>query len=239
MNLVVDIGNTRIKAAVFDKEELVRLWIFEEFTKTQVADIQSYFPISQAIVSDTGKSTSFEALEDIPYHVLSSELKLPIAIYYHTPNTLGADRLAGVVGAQTLFPDQNNLVIDMGTCITFDVVDKNGIYQGGAILPGVSMKFKALHTYTYKLPLLHIENDTVVDFIGKDTKSSIYSGVMNGTLCEIEGFVNKYQAVYTSLNVIFTGGDSIYFEKRVNFQNFVSANLLLIGLNKILNINEK
>jgi type III pantothenate kinase len=158
---------------------------------------------------------------------------------YKTPNTLGADRLAGAVGATVLFPDENNLVIDMGTCITLDFVNKDGEYKGGAILPGISMKFKALHTFTNKLPLLSTENlvDTA-NIIGNDTQSSIILGVINATCYELEGFVDRYIDTFGPINIIFTGGDAIYFEKRVKFPNFVNSNLLLIGLNKILNYNE-
>ena len=171
---------------------------------------------------------------------MSSELKLPIQNLYKTPSTLGADRLAVSVGAVALFPNQNNLVIDMGTCITLDFVNSNNEYLGGVIMPGISMKFKALHTFTDKLPLLSVSNSNSVDFciVGDDTLSSIISGVIGGTILELEGFVSRYIEKFGKMNIIFTGGDAIYFEKRVNFPNFADSSLLLVGLNKILNTNE-
>ena len=241
MNLIVDIGNTRTKVAVFDNDVIVEQWVYNHITKECISSITQIYPISKAIVSSVGKEENWQnILSDLPRYIeLSSHLKLPITNMYKTPNTLGADRIAGVVGATVLFPNRHNLVIDMGTCITLDFVTNTGEYKGGAILPGISMKFKALHTFTNKLPLLSIENFVDNDFfIGDDTQSSIAMGVMNATCYELEGFVNRYNDVFGSINIIFTGGDAIYFEKRVKFPNFVNSNLLLIGLNKILNYNE-
>ena len=241
MNLIIDIGNTRTKVAVFDGDTLMEQWVYECITPECISSITGKYPISKAIVSSVGKDVDCQSLlSGIPqYFELSSQLKLPITNMYKTPNTLGADRLAGAVGATVLFPDENNLVIDMGTCITLDFVNKDGEYKGGAILPGISMKFKALHTFTNKLPLLSTEN--LVDtgnIIGNDTQSSIILGVINATCYEMEGFVDRYTDTFGPINIIFTGGDAIYFEKRVKFPNFVNSNLLLIGLNKILNYNE-
>lgn len=240
MNLVVDIGNTRTKAAVFDSETIVVHRVYDStLTREDIADIAANYPIDRAIVSQVGASETYSRLfGNIPYKVLSSELKLPIHNLYKTPSTLGADRLAAAVGATVLFPNRNNLVIDMGTCITLDFVNSCNEYLGGAIMPGISMKFKALHTFTDKLPLLPFGNNADVDIIGDDTRRSILSGVINGTVFELEGFVDKYMDVFKAMNIIFTGGDAIYFEKRVKFPNFVNQNLLLIGLNKILNTNE-
>jgi type III pantothenate kinase len=175
---------------------------------------------------------------DISYKILSADLKLPIQNLYKTPATLGSDRLAAAVGAVALYPNQNNLVIDMGTCITLDFVSSHNEYLGGAIMPGISMKFKALHTFTDKLPLLTFDNGDEVDIVGDDTRSSIFTGIINGTTMELEGFVERYVEKFGKMNIIFTGGDAIYFEKRVKFPNFVNSNLLLVGLNKILNTNE-
>ncbi len=238
MNLIVDVGNTRTKVAVFDEGVLLEQWSFSVLTKDEIAIIKSKYPITRVIVSQVGAALDYDSLfGDVPYILLSSTLKLPITNQYKTPNTLGADRIAGVVGAMELFPNQNNLVIDLGTCITFDFVTKDKEYKGGAILPGISMKFRALNTFTSKLPLLKPENIDV-GIIGNDTQSSICSGVLNGTCFELEGFVKKYAEMFPPINVIFTGGDVVYFEKRVNFPNNVCSNLLLIGLNKILNENE-
>ena len=239
MNLIADIGNTRVKLAVFDADTFVDQWVFDSVTSADIDSIVAKYFVDRAIVSSVGKDMNYDELfGTLPYMVLTSEVAVPITNCYKTPTTLGADRLAGVVGAATLFPNKNNLVIDMGTCITLDFITKDAEYLGGAIMPGISMKFKALHTFTNKLPLLSAENIENIDIVGNDTWSSIYSGVMNGTCLELEGFVARYEEKYGSINVIFTGGDAFNFEKRVNFPNFVSSNLLLIGLNKILNTNE-
>ena len=240
MNLVVDIGNTRTKVAVFDEETLVYHQVYDLTLKSDdIAEIANHYPIGRAIVSQVGAALDYDKLFGcIPYKVLSSKLKLPIQNLYKTPTTLGADRLAASVGATALFPNQNNLVIDMGTCITLDFVTSNSEYLGGAIIPGISMKFKALHTFTDKLPLFSFDNGGSVDIVGDDTRSSIFNGVINGTVIELEGFVERYVEKFGKMNVIFTGGDAIYFEKRVKFPNFADSNLLLVGLNKILNTNE-
>ena len=240
MNLIVDIGNTRTKVAVFDAETLVYHRVYDStLERKNIEDIAAQCSIDKAIVSRVGVSVDYDALfANIPYMVLSPDLTVPIRNLYKTPSTLGADRLAAAVGAMVLFPNQNNLVIDMGTCITLDFVNSSGEYLGGAIMPGISMKFKALHTFTDKLPLLSFDNSDSVGIVGDDTRSSILTGVINGTIMELEGFVERYVEKFGKMNIIFTGGDAIYFEKRVKFPNFADSNLLLVGLNKILNANE-
>ena len=240
MNLIVDIGNTRVKVAVFDVETLVYNQIYDSVLKREnIEYISARYPIDRAIVSQVGPLMDYDSLfADISYKILSADLKLPIQNLYKTPTTLGSDRLAAAVGAVALYPNQNNLVIDMGTCITLDFVSSHNEYLGGAIMPGISMKFKALHTFTDKLPLLTFDNGDEVDIVGDDTRSSIFTGIINGTTMELEGFVERYVEKFGKMNIIFTGGDAIYFEKRVKFPNFVNSNLLLVGLNKILNTNE-
>ena len=240
MNLIVDIGNTRTKVAVLDAETLVYHRVYDStLERKNIEDIAAQCSIDKASVSRVGVSVDYDALfANIPYMVLSPDLKVPIRNLYKTPSTLGADRLAAAVGAMVLFPNQNNLVIDMGTCITLDFVNSSGEYLGGAIMPGISMKFKALHTFTDKLPLLSFDNSDSVGIVGDDTRSSILTGVINGTIMELEGFVERYVEKFGKMNIIFTGGDAIYFEKRVKFPNFADSNLLHVGLNKILNANE-
>ena len=240
MNLIVDIGNTRVKVAVFDVETLVYNQIYDSVLKREnIEYISARYPIDRAIVSQVGPLMDYDSLfADISYKILSADLKLPIQNLYKTPATLGSDRLAAAVGAVALYPNQNNLVIDMGTCITLDFVSSHNEYLGGAIMPGISMKFKALHTFTDKLPLLTFDNGDEVDIVGDDTRSSIFTGIINGTTMELEGFVERYVEKFGKMNIIFTGGDAIYFEKRVKFPNFVNSNLLPVGLNKILNTNE-
>jgi len=166
---------------------------------------------------------------------LSHSLKLPITIDYKTPNTLGKDRIAGAVGAQSLFLKENILIIDAGTCITYDVVEANGTYIGGSISPGMLMRFKSLNNFTHKLPLVPYREFN--ELTGKTTEESILSGVISGIAFEMHGFINGYLEKYSSLKIILTGGDAVYFEKTLKNDIFVNSNIVLIGLKEILNYN--
>jgi len=172
--------------------------------------------------------------------IFNKETPLPIKIHYKTKDTLGLDRVAAVVGAFDLYPDTNNLVIDIGTCITYDFIDDNGIYYGGAISPGINIRLKSLNNYTSKLPLVDISDLSVLpQLTGDSSVNSILSGVMNGILYEIEGFVSTYRRQYKSINIIITGGDSYRFESTIKAHIFVAPKLILIGLNRILLENEQ
>jgi type III pantothenate kinase len=154
---------------------------------------------------------------------------------YNTPETLGKDRLAGVVGAMQLMPASDILVIDAGTALTYDIVTSSGEYLGGAISPGITMRYKALHTFTNRLPLLDYNDDA--QLIGYDTSSCIHSGVLNGAAAEMEGIIQQYRQIYPGLRIILTGGDQNYFDKRLKIKTFAAPNLVLEGLNLILDFN--
>jgi type III pantothenate kinase len=160
---------------------------------------------------------------------------VPIINNYGSPETLGKDRLAGVIGAKHWMPNSNILVIDAGTAITYDLVTANGEFLGGGISPGIAMRYKALHTFTGRLPLLDYYGDA--ELIGTDTASSIHSGVLNGAVAEMEGIIKGYQPLYPGLKIILTGGDHNYFDKRLKIKTFAALNLVLEGLNLILNFN--
>ncbi len=162
---------------------------------------------------------------------------LPVKSMYKTKETLGNDRIAGVTGANALFPSTNVLVIDAGTAITYDLITRDSVYRGGNITPGLSMRFKALHTYTGKLPLA--EKTEHYPLIGEDTISAIVAGVTGGILMEIEGHINALKKVYTDLKAIITGGDAEFFDKKLKNTIFVVPNLISIGLNTILEYNVK
>ena len=149
---------------------------------------------------------------------------------------MGRDRIAGVAGAQVLFPNRSCLVIDIGTCVTFDVIDAKGMYLGGNISPGVELRLKAMSTFTARLPL--VKRGKLGKLIGNSTTSALQLGATSGTLHEIQNFINEARALYKGLNVILTGGDAHFFAEQLKTKIFVNPNLVLIGLNKILEINE-
>ena len=175
-------------------------------------------------------------------HILTSRSRLPIALDYATPHTLGPDRIAAACGAWQAFPGQNCLVVDAGTCITIDFIDSTATYRGGAILPGIAMKFQALHTFTAKLPLL--ENiDAQSDILtGRSTHESILAGVLTATRLAVQGFVCRYREAYGDIQVLLTGGDAepLWGEGLLAIDNCtIHPWLVMNGLNEIINANEK
>lgn len=236
VNLAIDIGNTNIKAAIFNGVDLVEVCVRAE----ELSVLLAKYKIEQAIISKTGKNSELEQdlnARGIPFMVLSPELRLPIAILYKTPETLGADRIAGSVAANAEFAGEAVLKIDFGTCITYDVVNADNQYLGGGISPGMMMRFKALHNYTAKLPLVDPMQFTQFDLTGTDTTSSIASGVVNGVKNEVEGIINAYRERFGSLKVVATGGDSRLFVTLIKSEIFARPYLVLQGLNRILNYN--
>lgn len=194
--------------------------------------------IRYAAVSTTaGLEEQIEKVLDERYDYLrlTHKTALPIKNQYKTPKTLGRDRLSVAVAAAGIFPKKNSLIIDAGTCITYDFIDKNKIYHGGSITPGVEMRLKAMNAFTAKLPL--VTRKALSSTIGKDTVTSIRTGAQHGATMEMEGYIRHYQALYGRLEVLLTGGDAKYFAKKLKTQIFVNPNLVLIGLNKILNYN--
>jgi type III pantothenate kinase len=238
MNLCIDIGNTKAKIALFEQDVLIENWsrnnVSIEWLEKQLADKN----INAAILSSTrGNHPEILAYLQSKYFSIdfNHETHLPIQNHYATPQTLGRDRIAAVCGAQFLYPNQNVLVIDAGTCITLDAITKNGDYYGGSIHPGISMRFKALNNYTGKLPLVKRQN--MHDFVGDSTENSILVGVVFATIKEIEGMMSEYKVKYGELIVIITGGDASFFESQMKSKIFAHSNLVLAGLNKILNYN--
>jgi type III pantothenate kinase len=231
MNLVIDNGNTRIKAATFSSKDLVQKFTFQ--TEYELKTFLDSNQFDHAIISSVGSSaeeiSSWAKAKKT--FVLNYLLPLPIMILYKTPETLGVDRIAAVCGAIELFPSNECLVIDAGTCITYDFVDKNKNYYGGAISPGINMRFEAMHTFTKRLPLVSAAHEKM---IGDSTESSMRSGVMNGVLNEVEGFINKYRMEYPNMRVVLCGGDTSFFENKLKPTIFAAPDLVLNGLNRIL-----
>ena len=237
MNLSIDLGNTYAKTGLFSEGKLV-----ETNWKLSYQDLVNYVQNTHPQrIMISSVSYSEEQLKDefsmTNVYLLKSTTPVPLVKLYDTPETLGADRVAAAAGAKVLHPKKNCLVIDMGTCITYDLVDADDNFHGGIISPGVRMRFKAMNTFTKRLPLL--EPDGIPDLIGKNTKHAMQSGVMNGLLAEINGLIEEYDKVLTNINVIFCGGDATYFANRIKNPNFVVPELVLIGLNRILEYNVK
>lgn len=240
MNLIIDIGNTYTKLAVFELDKMQEKVVVEtvDILKKIKKIKKKYREIEKAILSSVGKinENDFKFLKkEFKLEVLNHKTKVPFKNLYSTPETLGIDRIALVCASVEKYPDRNVLIIDAGTCITFDFINSKNEYLGGAISPGINMRYKALHNQTANLPLLDIEVPKSI--IGISTNTAIHSGVINGVLNEIEGNVNVYREKYPDLTVILTGGNTKMLSKQLKSSIFANSNFLLEGLNFILQYN--
>ena len=238
MKLVIDIGNTSTKLALFAGKDLFATSNINECNLQVIQEFVANNKVSATIISSV-KEISSEILSILDYYkgcILSENTPLPIINNYATSDTLGKDRLAAVVGALFLYPERNIVVFDAGTCLTIDFVSKKGEYIGGRISPGIEMRYKALHTFTDKLPLCQKEKKTPT--IGNDTNSSIVSGVQQGILAEIKSIISEYRLQKSDTVFVITGGDCFFFEKALKSSIFANPNLVMIGLNEILDFNE-
>lgn len=242
MYFCLDIGNTRIKAAVFNQQQmLIQQRVFNELTIPLLDKLLEEHDITAIIVSSVKKRASIQDLLDYLndavdfFMVLTHQTPIPIYNAYASPQTLGNDRLAVVVAAHQKYPAQNTLIIDAGTCITYDFLDQKGEYHGGAIAPGIHMKCKALHNFTDQLPL--VEPKHLGNLIGQTTRQSMLSGVLWGTVSEMEGLMQRYRGLFPNLKVLLTGGDRHFFESLFKKQIFVHPHLVLEGLVAILHYN--
>ena len=233
-NLILDFGNTQLKFGVFEKSSLKQKGIIADLDELEklVAELQPEnvaissvsLPVEEVLkrVGVKGKKLA-----------LTHKTPLPITNLYQTPETLGKDRLAAVLGAAFLFPKTDCLVIDAGTCITYDFLDAEGNYHGGLIAPGLAMKFKAMHTFTSRLPFLE-QPAFVPEISGKTTAQAMQSGVYNGTLAEAEGIIKRYEKQAQNLHIILCGGDAAFFETNLKGRIFAIPELVLLGLNSLL-----
>lgn len=240
MNLIVDIGNTRVKLAVTRDGEIVEEAAAETLASTRIDALLSAWPgVERAIVCST-RGDGAAAAELVRRRVaqtieFTAATPVPIGVAYATPATLGRDRLAAAVGAATLFPGRNVLVADFGTALTVDLVTADGTFRGGAISPGMRTRFRALHDYTASLPLVGPTDDGRLS--GDTTESAVALGVMNGMTFEIEGYIREMSEIFGDLCVIFTGGDAKHFVKRIKNTIFANWNLVVCGLDRILEYN--
>ncbi len=235
-SLIIDKGNTKTKLAIFEGRELIEI-LPEGFPILEIQGIINDKNIDRILISSVGGSMSSitKNLKNIEILELTSETSLPIKIDYETPNTLGVDRIANACAASVLFEGENVLVIDAGSCITYDMLNGNKTFIGGAISPGLKMRIQAMNNFTADLPLVEIVN--LPSSLGKSTLQCLQSGVYFGILSEIEGFIELYQELGKDLKVILTGGDNSYFEKELKYPIFAHPNLTLKGLNEILLYN--
>jgi type III pantothenate kinase len=235
MILTIDVGNTRIKGAVFEDNVLLESFVFvkTEHEKNIQNILKKYEKITHLVVASVGyleKDSFLHYNNSLIVHFISHNDPFPFINHYATPQTLGIDRMVLAAGATIQFPKQNRLVIDVGTCVTYDFIDEKDVYLGGAIAPGLRLRYESLHNYTAKLPLL--ESKSPDSFIGKSTAESIHSGVVNGFVYEIDGFIDEYKAHYSNFIIILTGGDTDFLAKRLKNTIFANSNFLLESLNQ-------
>lgn len=241
MNLIIDIGNTIAKLVVFDENEPIAEIHTSNQTLEALPDIIRQYPaLTRGIVSSVIdlSRTAQQQLEALPFKpiMLDGQTPVPIRIGYRTPQTLGADRLAAAVGAMTLRPGHDLLVIDAGTCITYEFVDHTGCYHGGNISPGLEMRLTALHEHTAHLPLVHPEGETPQ--VGYDTETAIRTGVISGIRHEIEGYIREFQTKYPDISIFLTGGNIYHFDTPSKNCIFADKFLVPRGLNRILLHNQ-
>ncbi len=237
MKLVIDIGNTSTGLSLFEGKDLFATSTINECIFKSVQDFVANKDVSAAIISSV-KEINPEIVRILDHYkalIFSQNLSVPIKNKYKTPDTLGMDRLAAVVGAYFLYPRKDIVIVDAGTCLTIDFLNSEGEYIGGKISPGIEMRYKALHTFTDKLPLVSKEKDSPV--IGNDTISSILSGVQRGVLAEVRSIISEYRLKKPNAIAVITGGDCFFFEKELKNSIFANRNLVMIGLNEILDFN--
>jgi type III pantothenate kinase len=240
MLLAVDIGNTRSKAAVFKDGSLLEHFVFaKDALAESIVSILAKCPkVADIVISSVGREQiNFELPPHINLHVISHKSTFPFENLYETPTTLGIDRMVLAAGATLGFPGRNRLVIDAGTCITYDFIDDSDRYHGGAISPGIRLRYEALHNYTAKLPLLAAEMPE--GFIGRSTAASIHSGVVVGALNEIDGFIDRYSNGAENFIIILTGGDAVFLANRLKNTIFANPNFLLESLERIFIQNKR
>ena len=239
MNLIIDIGNTVAKIAVFDGEEPMDIVYDSNRTLEHLEGICARYPVERAIVATVVDLTEEveRRLQALPCPLLrlGPDTPLPVENLYETPGTLGYDRMAAVVGACARMPGKDILVIDAGTCITYEFVDAAGRYHGGNISPGLHMRFHALHRFTGRLPLVEAKGRN--EPMGKDTETAIRAGVLQGIRYEMEGYIRTMKEKYPGLLVFLTGGDEFSFDTNIKSIIFADKFLVLKGLNRILAYN--
>ncbi len=240
MNLCLDIGNTRVKVGVFDGARMLHHTHWSAWTQEGIQALHQRYALRRAIVSCVASPDPalMPCLIDIGLNVieLTSQTQLPFTNNYATPETLGKDRLAAVAGAHALYPKRNVLVIDAGTCIKYDCLDADAVFHGGNIAPGLHMRIRAMHEQTARLPLVPLVMPE--SFVGSSTETALQNGALLGAVLEIRGFITLFSRQWPGLLVLLTGGDAAFLSTRLSQPDLaMEPNLLLIGLNHLLNHN--
>ena len=239
MNLIVEQGNSATKIAVYGSGQMIFSDVYEDISESNLIHILDQYPLENGILSSVVE-TKEELIACLNsrlkrFFFFDEQVRLPIDIRYQTPETLGKDRIAAAVGANFLQPKKDILVIDAGTAVTYEVVTASGIYLGGNISPGMTTRFRALNRFTQQLPLVSEKED--VPLLGSSTETAILAGVVNGMVYEMDGYVDTLRNKYPDIFVFLTGGHSFYFERRLKNTIFAAINLVLVGLNRILEYN--
>jgi type III pantothenate kinase len=240
MNLIIDIGNSRTKFSIFNRNKEMISVPAHEFLPSHVDILLREYPGLDKVILSSVKNDSPELKKHLQNHFktcieLNAGTPLPIENCYRSKETLGNDRIAAAVGAAHLYPGANVLVIDAGTAITYDFVNEKQQYLGGNISPGLEMRFKALNHYTNRLPL--VKNQNFENLFGQTTREAILAGVRNGIVFEADKTIGAFKEFYKNLIVIITGGDAKFFDKKLKNSFFVHFNLIAVGLNRILEHN--
>ncbi|WP_428328570.1 type III pantothenate kinase [Mucilaginibacter sp.] len=243
-NLVIDIGNTYTKIAIFNHNQLQHTEQHQFTDTTTINKLLDSYAVEKAVISSVKKEKQeWQTLLATKVKLIefSAAMATGIKNHYLTPHTLGLDRLAAVIGAHNLYPAKSNVVIDGGTCITYDWVDAAGNYFGGSISPGLNMRYKALNYYTSGLPLISADDDFKAGY-GNNTTTAIQSGVQNGIKYELTGFIESYKKNGEELNIVLSGGDSIFFDTLLKNSIFapyvkIEPHLVLKGLNAAIQTN--
>ena len=237
--LCIDQGNSSTKIGIFDGDALLDSLVYEVIDVIEISKLISRFSFEGCILSSVvefnDELINFLKSTFSNFVILDHNTLLPIENLYKTPETLGKDRIAAVVGASYLQPDADLLVIDAGTAITYDFIDSQKAYHGGNIAPGMEMRLRALHEFTQKLPLVKAKKESPL--LGTDTQSAILSGVLHGIVFEINGYIDAIKFKYPELLVFLTGGSIFYFDRKLKNAIFAEKNLVLIGLNRIYRYN--
>ncbi len=240
MNLVIDIGNSSTKVALFENNQIIEQFCFDFLSDKQIIRLKQKHPnLDHAILSSVAGvnesvlsflKENFQTFIQLDHHT-----PVPLENCYGTPETLGLDRLAAAVGANSLFPGSDLLIIDAGTAITYDFVERHNRFLGGNISPGINTRFRALHEFTHQLPL--VDSAEAWPLIGKTTEEAIRAGVLNGILFEMDSMIERMRSDYPEIITILTGGSSFFFDKKLKNAIFAQFEITLIGLNRILEYN--
>ena len=230
----VDIGNSAIKTAEFLANELSEVRKWQTLDEVAKEYLRSYFVVSSVTASQEDINAKLKNCL-----VVTANIGLPLSLNYDTPETLGSDRIAAAVGAWDLFPDTNLLIIDAGTCVTYDLVTADGVYQGGMISPGLDIRLHAMHKFTNGLPLVYSESITSkTDLVGKSTTEGLALGATKGLEFEIQGVLESFNKKYDHLQVVITGGSRLNFESIPKAHIFADSKIVLCGLQAIWKFNE-